>query len=216
MNFINEPKVYLLHYTEAPLKRIIYAIRLCRDSFKDSDTNFSNNKSNKIGKIDESLVKKCIDLDHSSVLEFADFTFQIEASRSAQLQLMRHRISSFMSETFRYVTPQKFYIPPDFPKDKEKDFIKICEDQYNFYQKLISQGVPKETAKYALGLNVVNKFLYKTNLRSLRNALSLRFCKKAQIEIRQIFEKIYYLLEKIDPLLVYNFRKCKSCENNCK
>lgn len=217
-----EPKVKLKYFTDNPLGKIIEAIRITRDSFEKSDSifDFESGALITLGPNDEKLIKKCIDLGHTSVLEFVDFIFELEISRVAQLQLVRHRISSFEAESARFVKPKSFLLPLEEDKMTNPEIKKIYEEIYEmelkYYNKLLELGVSKEDARYILGTGHVSKILYKSNLRSLRNAVSLRTCKKAEREIRIVFEKIYNLAFKIHPILMYNVKNCPKCIEKCQ
>ena len=80
-------EVKLINYPENPLDVIEEAARVCYDS------------DAKDGKITE----HCIKTGHTSVTEFADFTFFISGvSRALTHQLVRHRIASYAQRSQRY------------------------------------------------------------------------------------------------------------------
>lgn len=196
------------------LPNIINAIRNCHNSMNKSDSVFIDKKFI-LGKNDKTLIKQCIDLGHTSVLEFVDFTFEINCSRVTQLQLVRHRLSSFSGESARVLKPKDFLLP----KNKESNIQSIYAEAYQlseqYYNKLIDLGESKESARYVLPCGHMSRILYKANLRSLRNAISERTCISAQEEIRNIFTEIKSMFREY-PILMYKVEKCNNCPNRSK
>lgn len=204
--------VKLVRYTKDPLQTIIDAYRRCHLSEEKSDS-----QCECLGESDEKLLKKCIKLGHHSPLEFVDFEFDITLSKVADRQLCRHRMASYAGESMRYVTARDYFTPKTiFTNDKAMAiYMASILHSFSKYQELIENGVKIEDARYVLPLATTGKFLYKTNLRSLRNAIAERTCKYAQTEIREIFLQIKELVASIQPIFLYRTEKMYSCEVKC-
>lgn len=214
IKFNVEASVSLNFVTSDPVLNIIQAYRICRQSMKDSDSKFLEEKF-VLGPKDEKLIKSEIEMEHTSPLEMVDFSFLIKCSRVTHLQLVRHRISSYSAQSTRAISTEEFLIPPY--KNKEADI--IYKDMYNIcqkaYKQLLSIGESKENARYLLPQAMMSEIIYKTNLRSLRNAIGERTCKHAQKEIKFIFEQIKKIVNVVHPVLLYKVEKCYTCPNQC-
>ena len=210
--FNNEPSVIENFHTPSPLKQLITAYRICQQSMSLSDSNF---ETEELGKKDTRLIISEIDMGHTSPLEHIDFSFTIKCSRVTQLQLVRHRISSFSAESARACKIEEFFVPAT--KNLEailiyKDIANICQKAY---EQLLIIGEKKENARYILPTSMMSEIIYKTNLRSLRNAIGERTCKYAQNEIKFIFNKIKMIVMKVHPIFMYKVEKCYTCPNQC-
>jgi len=204
--------VRLVRYTQEPLRTIIDAYRKAHKSEEKSDTTCET-----IGPKDEALISKCIRLGHHSPLEFVDFEFEITMSKVADRQLCRHRLSSFVGESMRHVEPEDYYVPLTIMRSVPaiEKFIEVMKASFKGYYELMNLGIPMEDARYVLPLATNGSFLYKANLRSLRNAIAERTCKTAQTEIREMFFKIKELVAQVQPIFLYRSEKFWICENKC-
>jgi thymidylate synthase (FAD) len=111
--------------------------------------------------------------------------------------------SSFNEISGRYVeVKDEFYTPVYFRTQKSKNYQyenmdeKTCNElttkfnnfytwSYNFYKKLLDQGVAKEQARMILPQGMFTEFYWTVNVRSLMNFLEQRLDEHAQWEIRQ-------------------------------
>lgn len=215
MKFLYEPEVSLIDYTHDPIKRIIYAIRKCKDSQEKSDSIYEDALQCQtiIGEKDKKLLESCISYKHNSVLEHVDFSFLLTISRVTQLQLVRHRISTFAAQSFRVLKPELFHIPS---KLNEEIYKEAYDLSMQFYDKLISLGSSIEDARKVVPCGIMSQIIYKTNLSSLRNAIAERTCLCAQEEIRIVFKKICKIIKSINPILLFKVEKCYTCPNQSK
>lgn len=156
------------------------------------------------GELNEKLVKKLIDKEHFSCLEFADAVFEVECSLNCSHQLVRHRHMSFCQKSLRYTFASGEFI---FPPDIENMFSINLKNTYKYmqemYQDLIDSGVKKEDARFILPTGTKTKLIVKGNFRSWIEFLKLRCSKKAQWEIREIADKIKEIL--IEKTLVFKY-----------
>ncbi len=204
--------VKLVRYTSEPLRTVIDAYRKAHCSEEKSDTVCET-----LGSKDEALLKRCIKLGHLSPLEFIDFEFEVTLSKVADRQLCRHRIASYVGESMRHVEANDYIAPKAIMRSVPalEKYITSMKHSFETYRELMDIGIPMEEARYVLPLGTTGSFLFKMNLRSLRNAIAERTCKDAQTEIRDIFLKIRELVAQIQPIFLYRSEKYYTCESKC-
>lgn len=145
-------------------------------------------------------------LKHESVLEHVVFSFDVKCSRIAHLQMVRHRIASFTSQSHRYTEPTEddltYYIPDVMKSDEDyNEWIDDMERQYAIYQKWHNKGYKKEDARYHLPDSCAINFQMTMNLRSILNFLALRTDSHAQEEIRLLANEMKELVLSTMPNL---------------
>ena len=160
----------------------------------------------------EKRIKFIIDNGHDALEEFGDLHFEIKAPLFTALQWVRHRMSSFNMQSGRRTKMFKFYIPngrEDVSK-KACEIIKShCYECIETYDKLIELKTPLEIARVVLPQNIMTKFHYKANLRSILNFLKLRNDLHAQWEIQQLAKEIEKEVKRKFPL-VYKYWSIKN------
>lgn len=198
-------KVTLINYTKNPLHTIDEAASKCYDSTPLG------------GKIAES----CIKSGHTSVTEFADFTFEIEGvSRALLAQLTRHRVGvSFAVQSQRYCSMENFdYVTPHTVKRSEealKLYDKVISDITTAYSKLQELGIPNEDARMILPNACCTKLSLKMNLRALMHFCNERLCTRAQWEIRELCKEMVKCVLIVEPELKdYLVPKCEANKNH--
>ena len=145
-------------------------------------------------------------LKHESVLEHVTFSFDIKCSRIAHLQIVRHRIGSYTSQSHRYTEPivdDLTYFIPDVMKSHEdyEEWIDDMENQFKIYEKWISKGYKKEDARFHLPDSCAINFQMTMNLRSVLNFLALRTDSHAQEEVRKLANEMKELVLSTMPNL---------------
>lgn len=144
-------------------------------------------------------------LDHQSVLEHVSFTFEIELSRVAWDQLVRHRIASYTAQSHRYTDIKQndftFFIPSDIKEEHISEWLLDLNNNYLIYKKWCDKGYKRETARYQATIGVSIKATVTYNLRSLLNLLKLRTDNHAQEEIRIFAEEIWKQIKPLFPNL---------------
>lgn len=143
---------------------------------------------------------------HESVAEHASFTFLIErVSRALLAQITRHRLASFSVQSQRYVDMGQngYVMPPSIANDSEqaKTFDNAMEIAWEFYDRLVEMGIPKEDARYVLPNACHTTMEVTMNARELRHFFSLRCCNRAQWEIRQLADEMLKLCKDAAPVL---------------
>lgn len=148
-------------------------------------------------------LRHAIGSGHESVLEHAAFTFAVEGiSRACSHQLVRHRMASFSQQSQRYVRMSHFeYTIPGSVEGKGvadlyRDHIERAEA---LYDELIAKGIPPEDARYILPEATHTNIVITMNARELRHFFSLRCCKRAQWEIRELAETMLELCKREAP-----------------
>ncbi len=194
-------KVKCISHTPDPERVVAMSARLCYSAIgaeqladKMTDSQVS------------ALVKKIVDLGHTSTLEHVSFTFAIEGvSRVLTHQLVRHRIASYSQQSQRYVSEHDFeyILPPSIaanPAAREK-FTALMDNVRHTYNELVALGVHKEDARYCLANATETKIVVTMNARSLLHFFELRCCTRAQWEIRRLAELMLSEVRKVAPLL---------------
>lgn len=170
------------------------------------------------------LNKSLIDRGHHSPLEFASATFYIEGvSRVTLSQLTRHRIASFMVQSFRYTEPDNGVHVPESVEGwinkttANQDALEQAKSNVDWlYDQMVEDGVPKEDARMYKFMGEKTKIYLKTNFREFRHIIKLRGLNEhAQNEIRylsqEILEYLYYeapsIFEDLMEEYEENFRK---------
>ena len=194
-------KVTLTRITNDPILAIEEAASNCYDSTPSYS-----------GKI----MKHCIQSGHTSVTEFADFTFHIEGvSRALSHQLVRHRLASYAQRSQRYCSEDgfKFVAPKSIIKVPEAAVIyqKTMDAIRTAYDELQELDIPNEDARMILPNACETVIEVKMNLRSLMNFMHERLCACAQWEIRELAKQMKEEVIKVVPILAdYLVPKCES------
>ena len=198
-------KVTLTRITNDPILAIEEAASNCYNSEPKENGN---------------TMRHCIKSGHTSVTEFCDFTFHIEGiSRALSHQLVRHRLASYAQRSQRYCSENGFkYITPYSIKNNSNIDLayKNMMDRINdFYESLISLGIPNEDARMILPNACETQIEVKMNLRSLMNFMNERLCSCAQWEIRSLAQKMRLaVIEQVPQLAPYLVPKCEKYGEN--
>lgn len=160
------------------LEHIDHAIGLCYDKGDYCDTD----------KRDHRIKKVALKAKHSSVLEFATFTFDITASTKVLLEMTRHRMASYACKSSRY-TLNKGEIVFELTGDLTVDhYLHQWKKQI---EALVAEGVSNEITSLMLPQAYQYKWVAMFNARSLKNFLELRRAPSAHFQIREVAEEMY-------------------------
>ena len=144
-----------------------------------------------------------IDSGHDSLLEHEKFTFHVEdVSRVLLAQLTRHRIASYSVRSQRYCGATLDYvIPRTIYEDDElmADLYRALNASEAFYTKAVNKGVPAEDARYFTFQAGITELVVTMNIRELRHFLSLRCCRRAQWEIRELADEMLRQAREVLP-----------------
>ncbi|MFW5984645.1 MAG: FAD-dependent thymidylate synthase [Halanaerobiaceae bacterium] len=195
-----EPKAELIDYTPDPEKNVAVAARLCY-SEEEGDQLHQEMDREQI----ESLVRKIVDLGHTSTLEHTYFYFHIRCSRVTSHQLVRQRIGvSYSQRSQRYVNEDNFdyIIPPSINKNQEarEKFQEKMEELKDTYLDFLERDIPKEDARFVLP-TIKTNLMVSYNARSLKHFFRLRCCNRAQWEIRGLAREMLSQVREVAPIL---------------
>ncbi|NLV81519.1 MAG: FAD-dependent thymidylate synthase [Synergistaceae bacterium] len=154
----------------------------------------------------ESFLKMLNETGHMSPFEHVSYTFAIEGiSRVATHQLVRHRLASYSQQSQRYVEMNvpSCIVPPSILENEYA--LEIFQKQVDFtwecYKKLVLLGIAKEDARFILPHGAESRIVVTMNARELHLFFSLRLCKRAQWEIREVARQMFMLVRKASPEL---------------
>jgi thymidylate synthase (FAD) len=141
-----------------------------------------------IDKRDARIKRVALKSKHSSVLEFANFVFEIEASTKVLLEMTRHRMASYACKSSRY-TLNKGEIVFEDTGDELVDALLYA---WKFViEDMIFKGKSNEVVSLMLPQAYQYRWLAQFNARSLQNFLQLRRAKSAHYHIREVAEEMY-------------------------
>ena len=219
----NKMKVTLLNYAD-PLTHYInnrcifnhehlagIASAICVDKFEHGTDDYSNN------------MKQAVNSGHYSVLEHLPLTFLIkDISRACSHQLVRHRLASYSQQSQRYAkinTNEEWYIEPEsivtYSKNITDKYRDLMENIAEFYQEMISKGIPKEDARMVLPNACFTSIVVSINARSFVEQCQKRLCKRSQWEIQELYIKMKESIKLVYPT-VYRLCVPPCVSDKCK
>lgn len=154
---------------------------------------------------DITSVKKILSKTQSSngLLKNISFTFAIEGiSRACSHQLVRHRVAAFSQQSQRYIEVKELdkhiITPPSISEKNPRVYNKIINEIKDGYEQLLSNGVLKEDARFVLPNATETNLLMTMNGFALRHFFGLRCCNRAQWEIKEIADKMLWIVRDIE------------------
>ncbi len=193
-------KVELINHTPEPDRSAAHAALTCYSERVPEKQEMS------VEKIEE-ILDKIKESGHHSVIEHASFTFAIEeVSRTLTHQLVRHRLASYSQQSQRYVNIEDFDpVIPDSIKGKKEakeKFDELMEEIKETYMELKEiDDVPLEDARFVLPNATRTNIIVTMNARELWHFFSLRCCKRAQWEIRDMANRMLELAKEKAPII---------------
>ncbi len=162
----------------------------------------NDDKRNRIDKLLTMLATE----GHHTPFEKSSLHFLVTTDIASHIHLLKHRIGvNINAESARYkeFTIDKFYIPYDWPENQKlelENHIKNSFARYhNCIEELVKQGISrkraKESARFYLpyGIQITCDVMF--NWRSFAHFQKLRNDSHAQVEIRDIAQKMLTLVE---------------------
>lgn len=173
----------------------------------------------------EEVFKMILRNDYMSAMEHIIIKFDIKLAKGIAPEMLEHRLSSHSGFSTRYVhpnastielagkekdvyeiiTPWHLIKTPNLSETKiqqRKIFFDNVQQNLETYEKLLSQGLPRESARYILPFSqAVGIYHFTINLRSLINFLSLRLCVRVAPEMRSVASQMYFALQTELPIL---------------
>lgn len=191
-------KVELLNHTPDPDRSAAHAALTC----------YSEELPKKED-MDEETVREILDKikesGHHSVIEHSSFTFSVEGvSRALTHQLVRHRLASYSQQSQRYVDIEDFepVVPDSIIENKRtaelyEEFMKEVQKTY----KQLKEEGPLEDARYVLPNAAKTNIIITMNARELWHFFSMRCCRRAQWEIRDMANRMLEMAEEVAPII---------------
>jgi thymidylate synthase (FAD) len=166
------------------------------------------------------LLRYLIKHQHWSPFELANLCVKISTQRDISAQILRHRSFTFQEFSTRYAVVSNGY---DLPKlrrqdnknrqnsfdDLDKDVVDVYTgrmlDLFNdietLYEKMIDEGIAKETARRILPLCTNTTMYMNGTIRSWIHYLNLRCDSATQLEHREIANKIKLIFTEQFPII---------------
>lgn len=187
---------------------------------------------------DSKLINYLFKHKHTSPFEMVKFKFHVKAPIFVARQWFRHRMGNYNEISGRYTQlKEEIYYPNKVSSQSKinkqlssnddisnnesvKNIMNNIEEynkiQYNNYQKLMNEGVSRETARINLPLSLFTEFYFCIDLHNLLNFIKLRNSKNAQYEIKEYANKIQDIIEPLCPITMkaYNEHKTITLSKN--
>ena len=142
-------------------------------------------------KRDNRIQKVALKHKHSSVLEFATFTFDITASTKVLLEMTRHRMASYACKSSRYTLNKGEIV---FEPTGDETIDGLLEQWRQLILSQVENGKSNELTSLMLPQAYQYKWTAMFNARSLKNFLELRRAKSAHFHIREVADAMYECL----------------------
>lgn len=179
---------------------------------------------------------------HDSVLEHLTMTFAVSGiSRVSTHQLVRHRLASYEQQSQRYVNVRKTWenivVPPtikdlldteweladNISDEPLKRAIVKYRDGLDELLTILSEcNIPSEDLRYFVPQGTSSNIIITMNARELRHFFSLRMCRRAQWEIRELATKMWKICVDKYPTIFKDAgpecmrTKCREGKRSCK
>lgn len=154
------------------------------------------------------LIKMLWTEGHETPFEKGSVHFLVTCDIASHIHLLKHRIASINAESARYkeLKEDKFYLPEDWSGTNWNSVLYAKTIEMNaLYHKCLEELTPilgrkraKESARFFKTYNSQITADVQFNMRSFANFLKLRWNEHAQIEIQQIAQEMFELVENID------------------
>lgn len=159
----------------------------------------------------ERIDRICNQLQHSSMLRFADYIFQVELSTSALLEWTRHQVGvEYAVKSTRYCLK------------KDGDTIQVEYSNNDAVNKLLHKHIEEIKQLIKKNMNIGNDdlklllpqgFIYrmqvKFNAQSLQHFIKLRSSKKAHYHIRELAVELFNKIQEEHKFLFTNYMEKK-------
>lgn len=159
----------------------------------------------KLGRVDK-LLKFLAENAHETPFEKSALHFLVVTDIATHIHLIKHRIGvSVNSESARYkeFTEDKYYLPHDWPDDLKELLDDAAKNHFALYHRVTKELVrrgfsrkrAKESARLFLPYNTQIAADVQFNFRSFMHFLRLRKSDDAQLEVRELAEKMLALVK---------------------
>ncbi len=152
-----------------------------------------------------SLLEMLAENGHHTPFEKSMLHFLVTADTASHIHILKHRIGvSVNGESARYkeLKEDKYLVPNDWPSEEQILLVDHMEDSLKKYHeclnRLVAKGIPrkraKESARFYLPYSNQITLDVSFNFRSFYHFLNLRNKPDAQLEIREIAQKMLDLV----------------------
>ena len=191
--------------------------RLCYNSFVPK----LNKNVNKVREDSNVYIRNLINQEHGSVFEHAMFSFIFRGvSRVLTHELVRHRVGTAISqESMRYVVINEDKLPKLDRKmfDYNCELDDLYEEFFHVYNHLLKGNLTEKEynklpfsekkrrtslARRIIPQGVETVIGWSANIRTLRHVINLRTSESAEVEIKELFEKVRDIMTKNYPTLM--------------
>ena len=167
------------------------------------------------------LLKYCIKHAHWSIFETAFMTLEINTNRGIAAQILRHRSFTFQEFSQRYADTKLLDqniplpdlrrqdtknrqnsiadLPPGMVKDYQDHIQKHFADSMSLYNRLLDNGVAKESARFVLPLATPTRLYMTGSCRSWIHYINLRTANGTQKEHMEIAEQCKGVFGRVFP-----------------
>jgi len=185
-------------------------------AWTSTNRDLTDEKKKRIGKLINMLWSE----GHETPFEKGQVHFLVDTDIASHIHLLKHRISSLNAESARYkeLKEDKYYLPEDWegievsnwpdgvPMRYWTDVLKDYTEMGNgLYHQCIADLEPvlgrkraKESARFFKTYNSQIQADVMFNMRSFANFIKLRNSEHAQLEIREIAQQMWDLVEDIE------------------
>lgn len=149
----------------------------------------------------------CNQLQHSSMLRFADYIFRVELSTSALLEWTRHQVGvEYAVKSTRYCLKKDGdEIKAEYSKNEIVN--KLLDKHMQEIRELIKDNptIGNDDLKVLLPQGFIYRMQVKFNAQSLQHFLSLRTSRKAHYHIRDLANALYEEIPEQHKFLFANY-----------
>lgn len=172
-------------------------------AWTSTSRDMTNEKRERIPK----LIKMLWENGHETPFEKGMVHFLVNCDIASHIHLLKHRISSLNAESARYkeLKEDKYYLPDDWDGKWKGILASYTEEGNRLYHECLAELTPvlgrkraKESARFFKTYNSQIQADVMFNMRSFANFLKLRNSEHAQLEIREIANKMLSLVRDIE------------------
>ena len=167
------------------------------------------------------LLRYCIKHAHWSIFETASMTLEINTNRGIAAQILRHRSFTFQEFSQRYADTKLLDqaiplpdlrrqdtknrqnsvsdLPPGLVQDYQNHIKEHFEDSMHLYNRLLDNGVAKESARFVLPLATPTRLYMTGSCRSWIHYIDLRTANGTQKEHMEIAEQVREVFTSVFP-----------------
>lgn len=169
-------------------------------AWTSTSRDLSDEKRNRLPKLLNMLGSE----GHHTPFEKSMLHFLVTTDIATHIHLLKHRVGvSINAESARYkeLKDDKYYVPHDWDNEERQKYISFMEDALKQYHdtlnRLVDKGVPRKRAKESARLylpygNQITADI-SFNFRSFMHFQSLRNSEHAQLEVRELAQKMLEL-----------------------